>query len=244
MTMKKIEGLALVAVLFVCALVFMPTAQAGIFSDTWRYRMTVVVDTPEGEKSGSVVREVKRTAGLKIFPSMTDNISLKGEAIVIDLGGRGLLFALTSGLLYSTDYGADVVAYAFGSRDAKRKKILPLEKYPTFIRFKNPLDPKTVQSLFDVKQCLGKDIYTHDECKSHFSYIAGEHFDEAFGKGVKLKSVILETTDDPVTIGIEKYLPWLSTVSGYVAKDSEVAKSGGRMTLYERLNKYDFIARY
>jgi hypothetical protein len=170
---------------------------------------------------------------------MTDNIDFKGEAIAIDLGKRGVLFALTRGLLYDTDYGADIVWYAFGDRGAKGKKILPPTLYPMFVRFKDMSNSKTVQGLVDVKQCLAKDIYMHDECKTHSDYIAGDHFEELLGAGVKIKKVILETTGDPTTTGIEKYLPWLShtpsSLSGQV---------GGGMTLYQQLNRFDFIREY
>ena len=61
---------------------------------TIRYRITVTVDTPSGPIKGSAVREVRvidtPTFGLD---TVTPDMHMRGEAAVVDLGQRGLLFA-------------------------------------------------------------------------------------------------------------------------------------------------------
>ena len=65
-------------------------------SGTWRYRITVEVETPEGIKTGSAVREVSNAASsIRFgFPESTSPPEVRGEAVVVDLGERGVLFAL------------------------------------------------------------------------------------------------------------------------------------------------------
>src|SRR4051812_15423843 len=81
--------------------------------DTFRYKMTVTVTTPEGDKTGSAVREVSVTHGLHLTPEMQPAVHLKGEAVVVDLGSRGVLFALLNGYYLGSDYGSDLPGYIF-----------------------------------------------------------------------------------------------------------------------------------
>src|ERR1700722_17123777 len=79
-----------------------------IFSDSWRYKMTVTVETPEGVKMGSAVREVTRYRVFNLTTKWTYRFKVRGEAIVIDLGKRGTLFPLLVGSVWA-DYGTDVL---------------------------------------------------------------------------------------------------------------------------------------
>src|SRR5262245_40374358 len=86
-------------------------------SGIWHYKLTVVVETPEGEKSGYVVREVRNSASRIKFidlPEATNPASGKGEAVVVDLAGRGKLFALMSGYLEGPDHYKTILYKAFG----------------------------------------------------------------------------------------------------------------------------------
>jgi hypothetical protein len=44
----------------------------------------------------------------------------------------------------------------------------------------------------------------------------------AFGAGVTLVHVTIETTEDPVTIGIDGKLPWLLTLNGSIGRDQSL----------------------
>jgi hypothetical protein len=213
--------LLLLAALFVG---FSLTACAGggdstFASGTWRYKMTVTVSTPEGDKVGSAVREVSVQKGWSPLPEMHPHVSVKGEAVVVDLGKRGVVFALLKGYRLGADYGSDIPAYIFMSEHgwlsaagikkmSEMKTTAPVElqpeNYPIFVRFKDQSDPKTVENLLDMKQCASPG--TH---RMNSMCIEKDHFEEAFGTGVRLKSVTIEMTKDPVTWGVEKWLPWL-----------------------------------
>ena len=87
--MKKLSK-----VLCLCSVLFLASCDYFIPS-TWNYRITVEIDTPEGIKSGSAVRKVVATLQPKVTPE-TKQVSHRvyGEAVVIDLGKRGVVFAL------------------------------------------------------------------------------------------------------------------------------------------------------
>lgn len=180
---------------------------------SWRYKMTVTVETPEGLKTGSAAREVIIPSGLnRIYPKV------KGEAVVVDLGKRGVLFALMRGPLSGPDYGYHVVFDVFPSPNPpltpegvnyyktlkSAKAVLTPEQYPMFVRFKDINNPKTVENVLDFER-IGDGYPIHYRIKA-------DHTEEMFGQGVKIKQVTLEMTDEPVTWGIEKWISWLPSV--------------------------------
>ena len=190
-------------------------------STTWprtiRSRLTLVVETPEGERSGSSVTQVTtsfpggltRAQGYSIWPTLV------GEAVVIDLGPRGLLFATfesqwafargggSSGYNSALDpfpqekfrgeTGTGIWAkdeYAGYLDEVKRRKPkgeLPFKDLPVLVRFRDPNNPTSVELV------------------DPFNLAA------SFGSGVTLKGASVEITDDPITKGIEARLPWLAS---------------------------------
>ncbi len=174
----------------------------------WRYKMTVEVETPEGVKTGSAVREVNFT--FKPRPSYRPHpyhvsYKEKGEAVIIDLGQRGILFAtMPSGS------HVDVVRAIGGpsprtiegseyykSLKDKKASLFP-ENYPWLVTFTNLSEPMSVKLVkggeFDVAQQKN---------------IPVDNFEQIFGEGVKIKDITVEIMDEPVVWQIEKILPWL-----------------------------------
>jgi hypothetical protein len=192
-------------------------------SATLRYRMTVTMDTPEGPKTGSAVREVT----LRTAP-VIDGLSgprgwVKGEAVVVDLGKRGVLFALLRGGPHTVDYGWNILFDAFphdaplspegvryyGSLKSGKVTLTP-DLYPMLVKFKDLKDPKTVQAIYPINGKSGP-----DEFKS---------FEDVFGNGVKIYEINLEISNDPIIFSINSWLPWLqgirSNIDGTLATTS------------------------
>lgn len=196
-------------------------------SGVWRYKITVVVETPEGDKTGSSVQEISVHSGLALTPGASAEMFFKGEPVVVDLGARGVLFALInfkknlpfymfpSGRGYTTIEGINYY------EDLKTKpEKLDAYFYPEFVRFRDPKNPKTAENLIETSCCkfgYAWDSYimpnTHsntNDMRKNF-YIKQSYFEAAFGVGVQLKSVMIEMTDEPPTIGgIEKAVALLS----------------------------------
>lgn len=189
-------------------------------SGTWRYKMTVEVETPEGIKTGEVVRGIEVSMHPRIFED-SSSVRVLGESLFIDLGKRGILFAFLD-----WDYAKGVVLKAFPFKGAYtpegiryyesllgRTKELDKNHYPKFIYFKDINDPKTAEYVIYRKRfCTIHDRKKYD-CK------VGETFDldnlqEVFGEGVRVKSIRIEMTDAEITRYIESKLPWLSTFNG------------------------------
>jgi hypothetical protein len=189
-------------------------------STTWprtlRCRRVITVDTPEGPRSGSNVVQLKThfLGGMIRALGYAVRIEGRGEATVVDLGPRGLLFAtlasekwLASGGVEFYD-GCEVpfplgrfpgkiakggssndesVAYLDELNRQKPRGDVPFKYLPMLVRFRDPSDPASVERVDP-------------------SDLAA-----SFGAGVKFERMSIEITDAPVTTGIEAVLPWLAS---------------------------------
>ena len=181
-----------------------------------RSRLTLVVDTPEGERSGSSVTQNTTSfpGGLTRAQGWAMWDKLVGEAVVVDLGTRGLLFSTFesqsslerggmagyNGALtpfpqekFPGKYSADaptIDKYAAYLDEVNRDKPtgeIPLKYLPVLVRFRDPNEPASVE------------------------LVAPLNLAASFGTGVALKRAFIEITDGPITKGIEDRLPWLKS---------------------------------
>jgi len=217
MKRKLWVGVIVMAVLVTAAGV---TCSQSFPSGTWRYRMTVTVETPEGIKTGSAVREVAVRRGIALTPESLPSVQSKGEAVAVDLGKRGVLFALTSYDDYHTVFSAfgwtsggttpEGIKYFSNLKDAR--VVLSPENYPVFVTFRDMKDPKTVEMVW---QGEFYDERVGQGARRAFR-IATNRFEELFGKGVKLKEITIEMTDDPVTQTVDEFLPSFREETGFL----------------------------
>ncbi|MCC6598006.1 MAG: hypothetical protein IT559_04380 [Alphaproteobacteria bacterium] len=197
MSKKKIFSGALVAIVLVIASGMTPLFAYG----SWNYRLTVEVETPEGVKTGSAVRQVSNSASIiKILdlPDVGNPANVKGEAVVVDLGERGVLFALIDDRSYHELYSAfptkrgastvwGILHYNYLYLWPWRKAPVSGRYIPKMVMFEDMNDPKSVKLVS-----------------------ANE-----LGEGMRLKSVTATLTMMPVTWGVvDGYLPWLKKLKG------------------------------
>jgi hypothetical protein len=176
---------------------------------TYRYRMTVEVETPEGLRTASSVIEVRTTRGSG-FPGpeaggIADEVT--GEAVAVDLGRRGTLFALLRGppeLDYAIEYAQGIApsallpglvdrsgtVEAWGNNLRALKEVrgsvaLTADQYPLLVRFRDIADSRTVER------------------------VGADDLAAAFGEGVRLRRITVEIAHEPVTKSIDERLPWL-----------------------------------
>lgn len=163
-----------------------------------RYKMIVEVETPQGVKIGSSVREMGLGKRRQIVGV---SVKFRGEAVIVDLPGGQTLFALLTGGDGDPDYAKMLGGRAevWGKSPSEPRKG-PVELYPKapdtiglkhtnplpmLVRFRDLADPTSVER-----------VDPNDLAAS-------------FGPGVRLKRIAIEASDDVVTNGIEKRLIWL-----------------------------------
>lgn len=196
---KRAGGLTLVLIALTVVAACLGYVRA-FRSHTYRYRMTVEVETPSGTRTGSAVRELTWRPTAQSFTGNRFTTRQRGEAVAVDLPDGRTLFALLDVDGHST------VAAGFGpvstleleelldrvvvTREVhtyparERLRASGLD-YPPLVRFRDEDDPLTVE------------------------IVDPEDLETSFGPGVRLGQVSLQMTDDPVTEAIVNRLEWL-----------------------------------
>jgi hypothetical protein len=219
LTLTIIALLTLMVTIFIVPDIKNSTSNVDINSEdaTINYRLTVTMQTPEGEVRGSTVRAVKLPNGRPLLdlPEAGSGIDVVGEAAIIDLGEKGKVFALISDsswreLRYTFDYSPSL-KYSIAERNKMKieyynnlpkhqKKTLELHNRPQMVWFENISDPKSVKLVY-------QSITTKP---NGTEWIEDDHSAELFGGDYAVKSMTVEITDEPVTWGVvEKLLPWI-----------------------------------
>ena len=193
------------AVLIIGALLFLWVTRSG-GGEHFRYRLTVEVDTPDGVRSGASVHEIRSRyrnhAGLAPRSRTMNTI---GEAVAVDLPNGQTLFLLTPSAesvqraldpewhndwVESTERiaargSSEPVSLPVETNRDRTPEGLPRQHAGLFVRFHDMNKPESVQEV-DPAQ-----------------------LDQAFGPGHSLRRITIQVTDEPLTSGIERRLPWL-----------------------------------
>jgi hypothetical protein len=206
----------------------------GLFDreESYRFRMTVEVETPKGVKRGSsVLEEVASLSSIRIGDSTGKRALTRGEAAVVDLPD-GPIFVLLSlpdaggplggkatVALAPEARGGDRSAFIeavgeLGEFSGNAKAELPRGHWPLMVRFRNLDDPKSVERVDP----------------------------ETTG----VKRILLETTNDDITIGIDKRLGWLSTKFSFFDPSSENGYfiPQGELNVAHKLSVRDFSSKF
>ena len=189
-------------------------------------------------------------------------MSARGEAVAVDLPGRKVLFALLT-LPGSSEGAAGFAEDAFSARiplgDDDYAKRLDALKQQRGVGVLPPHDPR-----YDLKSYrqLGGDVITQvgprrtDNLFASYPMLVTfgnlndpksvirvdpAHLDNTFGPGVQLKRITVQITDQPVTTGIDRRLPWLGNyndkmLDGHRINDSQLFSN--------RLSEDDFKAGF
>ena len=173
----------------------------GTLPTTWNQRLTVVLDTPQGQVSGSAVTKVSNRLddGLLQLPQTAGiRTTLHGEAVVLEVMPGRYLFVLLDGAetwamrafrlnqISAKDRTNRAVLARLRDLPLDVGADLPPDAYPMFVTFTDITKPETVQRV-DLNK-----------------------LSDYFGTDVKIASVSLEITSEKVTAGrVETVLDWL-----------------------------------
>ncbi len=164
---------------------------------SWRYKLTVEIETPEGIKSGSAVRQVNAYTNIAkwVNPGVRAiSYDVKGEAVVIDLGERGVVFALINWSSYQD------VLNAF-----------PKPKGEKTIPYYRSLKPGMRADLLDVRARPKLVTFTELDDANSIKAVPYGEMNKVFHDDIRLHSILIEITRSPVTWGgVDEWLP-----SGY-----------------------------
>lgn len=193
---KVVVGVALVALAFL--------ALRGCVGTSWNQRLTLVIETPQGEVSGSSVTKVSFSPRNKIILRDLDGstLRLRGEVAMVEVLPGRWLFALLP--------DQERLIYTYVS-DQQADGHIGLEEAIPLIRDQTEpiaLDPNSKSSLdyaprFPILATFD-DIMKPETVR----VVDPKNLAAVFGEGVRLKTVTLEITDDAVTEGRVEALPF------------------------------------
>jgi hypothetical protein len=180
---------------------------SGYFgSYSWRQKLTVEVETPAGPVIGSAVTAVSFFDDNIMVDGAQIHTSIKGEAVVLDLGQGHYLFALLSHseapeyiawlapkIIFERDKigGWDAIAEA---NSLTSPLVVPPKHYPMLVTFGDISDPKSV-----------KEVKPDDLAAT-------------FGPGHSLKSITWEITNEAIAEGeVENVVKWTKSQAGYLS---------------------------
>lgn len=195
-----------------------------------RYKMTMEVETPQGLRSGSAVRQVRLSGGGFMFGEGRKLWRLQqGEAVAVDLPDNQTLFALLSGGDGDVDYAGQVPLRA-GVNDSDG--VIELWPNAPATRGLKHTNPAPMLVKFD-------DIHDPKSVK----WVDPADLAASFGVGVNLKRITIEKTNEPVTTGIEERLEWFADyrnlqLNGHRYNDStEFSSSLNRLNFSQGLQQ-------
>lgn len=200
--MRVLVGLGAVAVLLFLTF----QALFGSRTISWNQRLTLVVETPQGEVRGSAVTRVENVTSkgaLVLAEARGTRSYWTGEAVAVEVTPGKWLFALLEGeggtdaghwVYAAYDLGAAVGSDGYPSYDMAMGKLraqpmdlpvtLPADGMPMLVTFDDITKPETVRA------------------------VDPEDLAAVFGEGVGLKAVTLEITEEAVTEGRAETLPF------------------------------------
>ncbi len=200
--MKKV--LVIAAILAVAFLAF--RGCFGGWTTRWNQRLTLVIETPQGEVRGSAVTRVEEwTTKDLLAPGTAMRRTVTGEAVAVEVLPGRWLFALLQGdgatgadswAYRAYDLGAVVGSDGYPSHSLSLGKLraqpldvpvpLPADGLPLLVTFDDIAKPETVRRV-DPNDLAA-----------------------VFGEGVRLEAVTLEITREAVTVGrVEGLLGWM-----------------------------------
>jgi hypothetical protein len=177
-------------------------------TESYRYKLTLAVNTPDGIKRSSSV--VEATFWAASIPARGVMHKLRGEALYLDLGSgrRPLIALLTSKLhrkyanelrwtsdagpddsllarLYGEALQGDILGYVARLARMRGTHQIAPDDLPDLVTFVDVNDPKSVLKIDpnDLTSTLGADV--------------------------SWREITLEITDEPITAGIKTKLLWL-----------------------------------
>ena len=169
--------------------------------------MTVEVETPHGLRTGSSVYQVVAGYRADLQPGgRAREWSARGEAVAVSIPGGKTLFALlkTTNLIRN-----DLAQISMAALDPAFKNDIP-ESARRIANGNVIVSPADVaMSDYPVLVTFGD-----TENPNSVSEVKANDLSSSFGPGVKLKRIVVEVTNDPVTTGIEKRLSWLRAFYG------------------------------
>ena len=216
---------------------------------TYRYQVTVEVNTPEGLRRGSSVIQVETHRGPGWAPDKYPaSWNVSGDAVTVDLGQRGKLFMALRLGVSSESWAPEAMLSLIPPVDYRAAP----EGDDRLIEIQHVL---ALKGWHCIKGCQGEAEYKTRRNGGMplflaFSNLADpasvrllkpDQIGQVFGRDVTLRAIKLMVTSKPVTRTAVANLPWLANDD--VVRRLPDQPRGAWSVMLTRLNKADFTRK-
>jgi len=212
---------------------------------SYRYLLSIEVETPEGLRTGSTIVEVRAHTQSPPFPVVVRGI--EGEAAVVDLGRRGQFYALLRSP-QSPDWAKNLFAKLrpdylhHGStpnaRETTKVNAISADRQ-TYVLQPAPADPVEAEKSKASQYPL---LVRFRDAKRFetLETVDPANLAATFGEGVRLKRITVRVTDEAPQSLVAKYLPWVAEQHDPISEPRVRINTGLRT---EKITSQDFIRR-
>lgn len=204
--------------------------------ESYRYKLTLAVNAQNGVKRGSTVGEV--TYQKVSIPARGVTFKLIGEALYLDLGpGARPLIALLGSHLHQKDENVPHWVRDAGPGVGLMRHIYGLTPSPDYID-----DIPRIAQMRGSRQISSADLpdlvtFTDVNDPKSVVEVNPNDLEATLGQKVSWNEITFESTDEPITTGIEAKLPWLPA---YRDKMLDGDRYHDKATLANTLSTVDF----
>jgi hypothetical protein len=208
-------------------------------TESYRYKLTLAVDTPEGVKRGSSVVEVLFYD--VSFPERGTMHKLRGEALYLDLGpGVRPLIALLTCKLHTIEGNDQPWTLDAGPGTRTLSRIYNLSPSPDYMD-----DVPRIARMRGPRQITPSDLpdlvtFANINDPGSVIEVDPNNLRATLGPNIAWYEITLESTDEPVTTGIEMKLPWLPAYHGKMLDGDTLHYYGAKKTLANTFSTADF----
>ncbi len=195
---------------------------------SYRWRITIEVDTASGTRTGSSVLEtttIQYPAWLTLGAN-SSNTSVRGEAVFVDLGnGRNLVALLALG-----PHAEDGRAVFF----APRSFFAVREGHPSYVRWSKELSTMTGRRPYAGDKRPTLVTFTNPDDPATLREVPFDDPQSVLGQDVRSVRAWIDLTRDPVTKGLEAKLPWIgkfesANVAWRIVREGRRYSAGGAL---------------
>jgi hypothetical protein len=210
-------------------------------SATYRYKLTLSLDTPDGVKTGFNVVEA-RSSEVSI-PARGVTHATSGQGIYVDLGpGRRPLIALLTHIRRANEQLKDIRWDEDDPTDIFRRLCL---RWSGRDLYKDRITEVTAigdcGAPFAIASTDLPDLVTFADVNNPNSVVLVDpnNLSATLGPGVAWRSMTLQATDEPLTRGIDEHLPWVRGYQPNIPLRDLKSDEG----LHDFVNKGNFLKR-
>jgi hypothetical protein len=210
--------------------------------ESYRYKLTLAVNTPDGVKRGSGVAEMEFfDVGI---PARGTMHKLTGEAIYLDLGpGRRPLIALLTHHFHSKDVRVDPWVQDGGPTEHLLERLYGLKyAYPmTLLGYVSQI--ARMRGAHEISPNDLPNLVTFADINDPKTVMEIDPNDlqATLGAGVSWNKITFEITDEPITKAIVRKLPWIPAHQSGMLDGEKYQRIGAGATLANTLSTADFL---